>query len=288
MKLRIRWHPAIVLVLCGLPLFGYTAWRVYTGGKVRELTLEVDADDQVIVKVRRRWATLEASGFNTDDVDRLYDAIQSFVREADVDDYGLPKLPVRVALTDGTSADVLWRLLVLLMRNWLCEVTLESPERAVSFELPRGESNMGIPPPGKPRSLDVASVSLPSGGRGAWVVQELAFDQAYVARLDIERLPEDLQRGWSEKEKELAVPVDLDRRSVDLSFRESWKKVVQRADRARARTVGAVEEIDFSGFDAVGILWGESALARDLVRAVAAIKANDPAPNFILVVPERE
>lgn len=292
MKLCIRWHPAIVLVLCGLPILGMTAWRVYTGGAVRELTLEVDADNQVTVKARRRWVTLERSRYDMGKGEAqlyaIFEAMMGFAREADRDDDGLPKLPVRIALADGISADALWQLLVLVMRNYQWEVTLESPGRTVAFELPKDESGVGILLPGFPRSLDLASVSLPPGGDGGWAVEELAFGQVYVTRFSIEHLPESVLRRWPERAKELAVPLDLDRSWVDARSREDWEKVVKRADCPRVRTVGAVEEVDFSGFDAVGIRWGRSALARDLVRAIAAIKANDPAPKIILVVPERE
>lgn len=102
LKLHIHPHPAIILVLCGLPLFGYTAWKFYTGGAVRELTLEVDADNQVTVKARRLWVTQVRPAFGIEKL-RLFETMKGFAREAHRDQDNLPDLPVRIALVTAPA-----------------------------------------------------------------------------------------------------------------------------------------------------------------------------------------
>jgi hypothetical protein len=288
-KLRIRWHPAIVLLLCGLPLFGYTAWRVYTGGPVREFTLEVDADNQVTVKARRRWVTLERPGFDmVKDEAQLFRAMVGFVREADRADYGLPKLPVRIAFADGVSADVLWRLLVLVMRSYLWKVTLESPEQTVAFELVMDEGQHHIRSPGKPRDLLVGSLDLPAAEGGEWRLTELSFHQVVLMDESIEYMPEAQAKRFTRGVSARSIFLDLYDPSATAREEKSWKKFAGAADRTTHESVKGPEDTDFSKFAAVAVRWSRSALARDLVRAIAAIKANDPAPKIILAMPERE
>lgn len=135
MKLRIRWHPAIVLVFCGLPLFGYTAWRVYTGGKVRRLTLEVDANSRVTVKARRQWVTEVRPGFDLPDrvAWRLHRTVTTFTRDADKGADGLPALPVRIILPEGASVDVACALIMFAEKNGLRKLVLELPGLSAEF-----------------------------------------------------------------------------------------------------------------------------------------------------------
>jgi hypothetical protein len=263
-KLRIRWHPAIVLVLCGLPLFGYTAWRVYTGGRVRELTLEVGSDGRVTVTARRQWVTEVRPGFDLPDrvAWLLHRTVTTFAKDADRGPDGLPALPVRIVLPEGASVDDACALIMFAEKNHLRQLVLESA--GVSVEVLILKDTFGQLCKRKP--LLLADLALPTPDHAEWQMVEVEFREVgSVCVCD-----------WGEGDIELSV----------ASF---WKSLLSTMGTRKAEvSFDGPEGRDFTRFHAVGIRWGEAALVSDLLSAIAAIKASDPAPTIILAMPERE
>ncbi|MHC4504714.1 MAG: hypothetical protein ACYTFI_15525 [Planctomycetota bacterium] len=274
MKLRIRWHPAIVLVLCGLPLFAYTAWRVYTGGPVRRLTLEVDAEDQVTVKARRWWVTEEGVALDLhEDWLMLRKSTCALAAETDVDNQGSRKCPVHVVIGDGVSADSLWHLIDLAY--FATEVNLVSSDRKVVFSFPRYESAVRVLGDNETRLAAVGDLLLSGEAVGKHELAGIQLRQV----LSVDGLLRHQLWNWSFGPSESWC--------IGLG-RAEWDKLTTGTSKSPRGITKSLDDMDFSDFDAVGIRWGRTTLARDLVRAIAAIKANDPAPKIILVVPDPE
>ncbi len=274
MKLRIRWHPVIALVLCGLPIFGYTAWRVYTGGKVRELTLEVDADNQVTVKARRRWVTEESAALDLhEDWLMLRKSTCALAAETDVDNQASRKCPVHVVIDDGVTADSLWLLLDLAY--FATEVNLVSSGRTVVLSQPEYQSSVRALGDEEARLAIVGRLLLSGTAVGKPQLAGIQLRQV----LSVDGLLRHQLWNWSFGPSESWC--------IGLS-RADWDKLMTGTSKSPRGITKTLDGMDFSQFDAVGIRWGRTALARDLVRAIAAIKANEPAPKIIFVVPERE